>query len=248
MAGCPPTTALTILGIIVKTSLLARFSVAAAVAALTLVGTAVPADADTASIQVTGIALQPTATYAPTVGLIGNVDITFDPSVDITSAKTDVVVNNKTVAVGVPLYSDGIDYQRAWGAGVVRLANVKVTGTDQDGTVPFEDLALSTPYNATRVRYAVDPGTVIKINRVNKKLSFKVRATYTAANGKHYSVGKAKIQYKKNGAWKTLKTLKLNSTGRATYKITTSKKRPYRLVIATTNVFQGAATPATKKI
>ena len=231
-----------------KTSLLARFGVAAAVAALTLVGTAVPADADTASIQVTKIALVPTATYKATQNdLLGTVSIISDDQVTIQSASTDVRVNGKVVATGVALFQDGIYYQRAWGAGVVQLTNVKVSGIDEV-TGPFENLALSTPYNAVRVRYAVDPSTIIKINRVNKKLSFKVRATYTAANGKHYSVGKAKIQYKKNGAWKTLKTLKLDSSGRAKYKITTSKKRSYRLVVATTNVFEGAQTKPSKKI
>lgn len=228
-----------------KTSLLARLGVATTIAAVALVGTTVPAQADTASIQLTKIALKPTATYKATNNdLLGTVTIVSDDQVEIQGAKTDVKVNGKTVATGVTLYSDGIYYQRAWGAGVVQLANVTVSGTD--GGNPFTDLPLATPANSVRVKYALDPSSIIRYKRVGKRLTFAATVNYRNAASKLVSAGRATIQYKKDGKWRVLKTLTLNSQGKATYQISLRTKRYYRMVVAPTALVEGGSTKASR--
>lgn len=226
-----------------------RLAAAAAIAGLTLVGTAVvPAQADTASIKVTGIKLKPIVTYNAGQNFIGGtIGLDWDEDVDIYDVEADVKVNGKTVATSVPLAPNGFNYNRSWGAGTVQLTNVKVTGTDAN-TGDFTDLPVATPANSVQVRHAVDPNSIIKYKRVGKKLTFKATVRYISATGKLISVGKATIQYKKAGKWKKLKTLKLNSAGFAKYKIYLKKKRSYRLVVVGTNVFQSASTGPSKKI
>lgn len=224
---------------------------AATIAAVALVGTTVPAQANTASIKVTQLKLQPTATYFTSTALVGAVKFDWDDDVTIYSAKTDVVVNNKTVATGVPIYPStstqkgGIDYKRSWGAGLVKLANIRVTGTDAV-TGAFDNFPVAAPANSVRVKYAVTPKSGIKYLRVGKKLTFTATVHYLNAKNKAAPAGKAVIQYKKAGTWKVLKTLKLNAKGKATYKISLRTKRYYRLVVPSTTLVQGDATGSSR--
>lgn len=120
-----------------------------------------------------------------------------------------------------------------WGDGKAQILNTTVTYTD--GTTSRSGLDSNVFYlrRATRTTASkpfkvttYSPGTKIKF----QASTFKV---FKPSTGKYVSLGKIRLQYKKSGSWKTLKTIKLNSRGSGsyTYKAPT---RTYRLYVPTT--------------
>lgn len=71
------------------------------------------------------------------------------------------------------------------------------------------------------------------------KIKFKVFARYRDDAGNVVAIRRAKLQVAKDGRWKTLKNVRLNSRGKGTYQRTERKKRTYRVIIKPTAVYQG---------
>jgi predicted phage tail protein len=104
------------------------------------------------------------------------------------------------------------------------------------------------PVSIAVAPYPVDPRTEIRVRKLGKKLTFKIKARYINDAGQRVGIRRATIQVKRGGNWRTVKRVKLNSKGRATYKRSDKKKRLYRLVIKATSVYQGGTLPLPRKI
>lgn len=204
--------------------------------------TAVPGDNNT----VTVFKLKPGALPYKTSNFVsGQVVVSAPSSSSFYGLKATVTVGGKAVATKVPIYQNGYYHDRKWGAGVVRLTNFTASGYDvrPGHTGAYYDRPVKSPANSVRVRYAVESRSDnLRVSKRGKKLTFKVIATYRDKSEKRKSAKKAVIQVKKSGKWKTLKTVKLNSKGKATYKKSDKKKRQYRLKIKTTSTLQGGTT------
>lgn len=220
---------------------------AALVAGGATAATAAPGD----NAAITTVKLKSGATYYKTSNFIsGTVAASAPGSSSFYGIKATVTVNGKVVKTGASVYQNGVYFDRAWGSGTVRLINFTASGFDtRPGNVgAYYDRPIPAPANATRVRYAVESGSGLKVTKRGKKMTFKLKATYRDKSEKRKSAKRATIQVKKSGKWKTLKNVKLNSKGKATYKRKDGKKRQYRMVIKTTNTLQGATTRGAIKI
>lgn len=161
-----------------------------------------------------------------------SIPVVVTPSRPNLSVKATVVVNGVPVAAGVPVFST-FTYQQAWGHGVVQLTNF----------VDYSGQAVAGASNPFRVRFGVESRfDNIQIKKRGKKLTFKIKARYIAANGKPVGIRKATIQVKKGSKWKTLKNVNLKKNGTKTFKKSDKKKRQYRLVIKTTSLYTGGQT------
>jgi hypothetical protein len=219
---------------------------AAASTALVVSGATVATAAPGAETAVTTIKLKPTATYYKTSNMVrGKVAVTG--ASDFYRLTATLNINNKAVAHNVPIYAytdgtQGFYYNRRWGAGTLKLNNFKVSGPG------YTDVRIGSVSNGVRIRYAIESSSGLRVTKKGKKLTFKVTATYRDNREKRRSPGRATIQVKKSGKWKTLKTVKLNSKGKATYKKSDGKKRQYRMKISTTTKIKGGTTRGAIKI
>lgn len=180
----------------------------------------------------------------------GQIVVSAPSSSSFYGLKATVTVNGKVVANKVTVYQNGYYHDRKWGAGTVRLTNFTASGYDTrpGHTGAYYDTPVSAVANSVRVRYAVESRyDNLRVSKRGKKLTFKVNATYRDKNEKKKSAKRATIQVKKGGKWKSLKTIKLNSKGKGTYKKSDKKKRQYRLQIKTTNTLQGGTTSGSIK-
>lgn len=202
--------------------------------------TAAPGDGTT----VTSVKLGQSATYNKTGNQVtGTIAISAPDG--LYSLKATVNVNGKPVANGVTINnytngSQGFSYNRKWGAGVVSLTNFTANGPG------FTNKPVPAPANSTRVRYALESRQGIYVSKRGKKMTFKITATYRDKSEKRKSAKKATVQVKKGSKWKTLKKVKLNSKGQASFKRKDGKKRSYRVVVKTTNTFLGGNTKGLK--
>lgn len=199
------------------------------------------------------IAIQPAATsgFPSTSTSYIPISVAATPGIALSSMKATVNLNGVPVANGVFVSpTNGFAYERTWGAGVVSLTNVIGAGTDtRDGTSRyFYDKPLSVAPNGAQIRYGLDYRSEIRVAKRGKKLTFKLKARYINNAGRAVSVGRATIQVKKGGKWKTLKHVKIKKNGTATYKRKDRKKRNYRMTVKTTSKIQGNSTGGTRKI
>lgn len=220
---------------------------AALVAGGTTSATAVPGDNNAVTVFKLKSGALP---YKTSNFVSGKVVVSAPSSSSFYGLKATVTVNGKTVATKVPIYQNGYYHDRKWGAGLVRLKSFTASGYDvrPGHTGAYYDRAIKAPSNVVRIRYAVEPSSGLKVTKRGKKLTFKATATYRDKAEKRRSAKKAVIQVKKGGKWKTLKTVKLNSKGKATYKKSDKKKRQYRMKIKTTSLLLGGTTRGAIKI
>ena len=136
-------------------------------------------------------------------------------------------------------YLDGFYYNPKWGAGKVVLGPTTLDTTD--GTIVDQ-----TKSNTFRVRYGLRASGSLAIKRRGSNLTFSAKQVQYFQKTTYVSAGKAAIQTKKKTGWVTIKTLKLNSKGEATYKLKYSKKRSYRLHISTSTTRKGGNTKTIK--
>lgn len=200
------------------------------------------APATSASTAVTTLSFKDGVLYTTGDNVVSGTFAVPD-TLQVTSAKAQVTVNGK-VRGTVDVYEPGFYYPGSWGAGVVRLGPVTITGYDYTTgsavATTFTDPKVS---NTFRVRQGVKGN--LKIVRKGKKLTFKVtvkRQTGTAWVGGT----KAIVQYKKGKKWKNVKVVKVNSKGVAKFKRTQKSKRTYRLLVKTTNTVQGGTSTGFK--
>lgn len=137
------------------------------------------------------------------------------------------------------LYSGGIYYTGAWGAGAVRLGPVHYVDPAGAKQVAQE---FSNPF---RIRQAVKWNYSPIVKR-GSKVTFKLKGFRTFTGTRWVSVKKVKLQVKKGKKWKTIKTVRVNANGHGKYSLKSKKKRPYRVYIPTTTRVQGAVSRATR--
>jgi len=94
--------------------------------------------------------------------------------------------------------------------------------------------------------YGPDPKSKIRVKKVGKKLTFRLTARFRDDAGTPVGIRKATIQVLKGRKWKTLKNVKLNPSGRGTYKKSDGKKRKYRMLVKPTSLYQGFRTFSVK--
>lgn len=130
------------------------------------------------------------------------------------------------------------------GSGTARIIAARVTYTN--GAVRY----VTATSNKFLIRRALHHKTKLSVHRKGKRVKFTATnaRVFHPASGTFVSLKRIKLQYKSGSKWKTKKTIKLNSKGKGTYKIKTSKKRRYRLYVPTTSVIQGNYTRPTYKI
>lgn len=228
-------------------TLLRTAAIAVASTALVAGGASAATAAPGDTVKVTNIKLKSTATYYKTSNPLSGIVIAVAPGANAYGFKATVKVNGAVVATKVPVYlgnTGGIYYDRKWGAGVVSLTNFTASGNDASGY--FTDRPIPAPANSVRVRYAVESNSGIKITKRGKKLTFKLTATYRDKSERRLSPKRGVIQVKKGGKWRTLKTVKLNSKGKGTYKKSDRKKRSYRMLVKTTTGLQGGYSRSVK--
>ncbi|PFG44812.1 hypothetical protein ATJ88_3549 [Isoptericola jiangsuensis] len=247
---------------------LVRLAATSVAAASLLLGTLVaPASAATSPINVTSVTVkasyggpaiaEKTKYYQYTTKATGTVT---EGWVDIVG---DVYRGSTKVASNIGLgyaYSGGKDYtgyitaKNSWGRGTFKVKNVRVVHDLYDGTKQtYKDTSYSG--GTFYMKSAIDGnltkyGTVIQVNTKGAKKTVKVGVKkYTVSKAWEPYAGKwVKIQFKKDGVWKTKKTVKLNSKGRATYAFTSSKKYKYRVVVPGTSTVMGGASQGTPKL
>jgi hypothetical protein len=200
-------------------------------AAIAVASTALVAGTTTGSVAAPGqsavITLQPTVLSGSPSGSTTVLPLTIQGTQPF---KATVVVNGIALPAPVYVYSSGIYYDRAWGAGAVKLVNF----TDIRGG------AIAGASNEVNVRYGVKFLDGFKVRKVGKKLTFKTTVRYINNAGKAIGIRRATLQVKKGSKWRTLKTQKLNRKGKGTYRTSDRKKRLYRLVIKETGTYGGA--------
>ncbi|MFI5430274.1 hypothetical protein [Aeromicrobium sp. UC242_57] len=155
----------------------------ALIAGGTTAATAAPGD----TAAITTFKLKQGATYYKTSNFISGTVVASAPgSSSFYGVKATVTVNGKAVKTGVPVYQNGIYFDRAWGAGTVKLINFTASGYDtRPGHVgAYYDRPIPAPANSTRVRYAVESTSGVKVTKRGKKLTFKLTATYRDKAGK----------------------------------------------------------------
>lgn len=151
-----------------------------------------------------------------------------------TQVQTDVRLNG--VPVGrVTLYpgigNGGVELPRQWGPGQLQVGPSYFA----DGTV---DPTVSNVFTARKlVTTSRRDGYALKINRRNNKMKFRARQVVVVnpVSGGFDSARRVKLQQFKHGAWKTIKTIKLNSHGNGSYSTSIKKKYRYRLYVARTS-------------
>jgi hypothetical protein len=97
-------------------------------------------------------------------------------------------------------------------------------------------------------RYTLSTNTYgLVINRVGSHITFKAQnwKIFKPATGKYVAMNTMKLQYRKDGHWKTWKTITLNSNGTGSYSTSTNTKRRYRVAYPTTDSILGSSTVAT---
>jgi hypothetical protein len=135
--------------------------------------------------------------------------------------------------------TDYFDTHSSWGAGKAQILQTTVTYTDGDTSV------LDTRSNVFYLRSVVRSGNpaVYYTNYSHTKIKFQARGwkVFKPSTGKYVSLGSVRLQYRKSGSWKTLKKIKLNSSGNGsyTYKAPT---RTYRLYVPKTSTVAGGST------
>ncbi len=207
-------------------------------AAITVASTALVAGGATAVTAAPGdsatIALQHITLSSYKGASTNSVPVTLTTSrANLTAVKATVNVNGVPVASGVPVFTSGFTYQQSWGAGILTLTNL----TD------YGNQPVAGGSNPVNVRYGVESRyDNIRIAKRGKKLTFKIKARYIDNRGVAVGIRKASVEVQKGGKWRTLKRLNLKSNGTKTFKKSDRKKRNYRLVIKTTNLYSGGST------
>ncbi|MGH1562067.1 hypothetical protein [Mumia sp. DW29H23] len=237
-------------------TLIKRASAALAGGALAFSGLAVvstaPAAAATSPIDVTSFKVYPSyggtainastksyriATNARAVGAFTSATI----YVDVYRGATRVAANVQAAYIGSS-YQNMTGYltvRNGWGRGAFRLANVRVEWYDTDynklsavdGSYTGGGFAVKSGLKASgKVRYWSNSSRKVANIKLKRYLS----------NGKYYNYKtKVKLQRKKSGKWRTVKTLKLNSKGAAKYSFRSSKKYKYRFVVKANSTTAG---------
>lgn len=142
------------------------------------------------------------------------------------SVQTAVFVNGKYRG-RVTLYpgngNGGVEIPRVWGAGTVQVGPSYFS----DGTV---DQHRSNVVRARRL-VTTTQKYPLKINRRNSKVTFRARniKIVDPASGQLKSLRRVKLQRAQGGSWKTVKTIKLSSSGSGKYTKSLKKKYRYRL-------------------
>lgn len=226
---------------------------AVAVATAMTVGLTVPAVAEEApeppqeptpvtgsSVRVVELKLRPGTTPTRSgMKVLGRVRVEH-PDVQLWSLRADLTVNNRLVAKRVtlswrdPQPVNGINYARRYGAGVVRLTNIRASGYDHVTKERFDDLAIPFPKNATRVRYVPDKyKTRLTATRGQRNRTvLRAVAVYRDKHEKLRSAQRAVIQHRApRGKWRVLRTVGLNRAGKARLVVRAPKNRAYRLVV-----------------
>lgn len=201
---------------------------------------AAPSETTTApDIRVVALKLKPGSTPTrSSLKLIGDVRIEGG-DINLWRVETDVTVNGRTVARGTPLArapqpEPGINYFRRYGAGVVRLTNIRVWGYDYDSKVKFENLALAVPPNSTRVRYHPDVhATRLDLGaRKGKRRVLRARAVYRDKHERLRPVRTVVLQRKAPGQqWRKARTVRTNAKGMARIVVRAPKRVAFRLVV-----------------
>jgi hypothetical protein len=105
----------------------------------------------------------------------------------------------------------------------------------------------SNSVSAAAAPFGPDRESKIRLRKVGKKLTIRLTARYFDDTiGKPVGIRKATVQIHKKGKWRTLKNVKLNSKGRASFKRTDGKTRKYRMLVKPTSLYQGFHTRTAK--
>ena len=104
----------------------------------------------------------------------------------------------------------------------------------------YDDPTLST---TVRVRNATTADNLYTwyTGSSKKKVSVKAKVYRPSANIFAGGISSVRLQYKSGSTWKTMKTIKLNKYGNASYSWSQSSKRTYRVLIPTTLSIQGGS-------
>jgi hypothetical protein len=196
-------------------------STALVAGASTVPANAAPGDSATVTIQPKALSGFATSTtdLVP-VSVVSNRSLALRATVN---------VNGVPVANEVSVFSNFFTYQRAWGAGSVTLTNLH----ESNGA------PVAGGSNAAQVRYGIEYRSGFDVRKRGKKLTFKGKFRYVDNRNKNVSIRKGQLQVKRGSKWRTVKNLKFKKNGTFTYKRKDKKKRTYRIVIKTTNVYQG---------
>ncbi|KAA1422660.1 hypothetical protein FE697_010760 [Mumia zhuanghuii] len=238
-------------------TLLKRASAVVAGGALAFSGLAVasaaPAAAAVSPVDVTGIKVYPsyggTAINASTKGYriattarqVAPIPYSATIYVDVYRAGTRVAANVQAAYIGSG-YTNMTGYltvQNSWGRGPFYVSNVRVQWNDAnyvkqtavDSSVAGRTFSVKSGLKASgKVRYWYGS---------SKKVA-NIKLQRFSSNGKYTNYKtKVKLQRKKSGKWRTVKTLKLNSKGKAKYTFRSSKKYKYRFVVKGTSTTAG---------
>ncbi len=153
---------------------------------------------------------------------------------------TQVAINGRVRGIIPVRYSNLVEIPSAFGPGRVVLGPTTVRYADGSSEV------LQNRSNAFYFRR--DTFGKFKVRHAGKKVTMSVRAQIRDSSGKKASAKRAKIQYKKGRKWKTLKNVRINSKGKASYKYSTKSKRQYRLVVKKTSTVQGMTIKLKRKV
>ncbi|NRQ48667.1 hypothetical protein [Aeromicrobium stalagmiti] len=158
-------------------------------------------------------------------------------------------VGDKTHRGVLYKYDEGADVsyfdtKSGWGSGKAQILATTVTYADgtssTDGTdsnVFYLRRAVKTSDPAAKISF-YSPGTKVKVQPRGWKV-------FKPSSGKYVSLGKVRLQYRKSGSWKTLKSIKLDSRGNGSYTFK-APTRTYRLYVPkTSNVLGNSTTSVT---
>lgn len=184
-----------------------------------------------------------------------DVDIAIANNADLQYVDLDLSVGN--VAKGsFPLYYDEdlevfyIAIPRTIGLGAAKFTGS--TLTYEDGATPAQtvDTTQSNTFYIRRYITAKNPAVTYTYTSTKKAFYPKGIKIFVPSTGNYTSLGKIALQYKSSpgGAWKTKKTITLNSSGNGSFAFTTSSKYFYRLYSPETATSGGMRTFTTKKL
>lgn len=151
----------------------------------------------------------------------------------------------------VPLFYDDdertyfLDTRSGWGAGPAKILNSRLTFSDgssvMDGTDSnrfyLRNQVMTTAYYSMYVT-VYDPGTRIRFEP-------KRWVVFRPSTGTYVSLGQIRLQIRRNGHWRSLKTIQLNRRGSGSYSTHVPGKHAFRLYVPRTSTVIGGVTPST---
>lgn len=176
-----------------------------------------------------------------------------DPEEQVDGITLDLSIGGHTVGPLDLYYDEDEDVTFVVVPGNVGLGKAQFTGTtiqytEESGLPDDQDTTASNAFFVRRAIVSATPAATYSVKGKRKRFYVHQVGIYTPSVGDFTSLRTIKLQYNKNGTWRTKKNIKLNSSGNGSYSFKSSKKYRYRIYSGTTATSTGFRTSQSKKL